>query len=152
MVIRSFATTELRHPYNKAGDGPEGPEIRVTTDKLRDRLLGYTIVEYSAIPDLKGNCSIANFLPLLIQNIDCHGKKIIFFLTDRLGRNFALVVAFMMTGRFSFSQQVTSITRAALGLQKPDSQFLLLYEDSRKFGVFDFIEASQLNLCFFLFC
>ena len=32
-------TTDLKHPYNKIGDGPEGPEARVVADKLKSNIL-----------------------------------------------------------------------------------------------------------------
>jgi|688.fasta_scaffold812605_1 hypothetical protein len=68
-------TTDLNHPYNKIGDGPEGPEARIVADKLRlfinnKYLHCYLHTDKSKITGVQFIAS-----PSLITNVRSYGKK-----------------------------------------------------------------------------
>lgn len=72
----------LRHPYNKAGDGPEGPESRIVTEWLHSNFKNCIITKivYNKATSLYKNgtaLNIEKYLPLTIEGITCKGKHII---------------------------------------------------------------------------
>lgn len=65
--------TDLPHPYNLIGDGPEGPEIRRITEFLQDKLLDKKILEIHPF-DIKDST---------IKSISCKGKNIFINIDDK---------------------------------------------------------------------
>lgn len=158
---KDFFTTDLRHPYNKAGDGPEGPEVRTTADKL-SVLAGYYLTNYQTDNQIKGDDSLLkNQSTLLLRRVGCYGKKILLFLTNQQGQQLTLVVSLGMTGRFYFYQtEILANTHALLTFQSvvkdQENQdptqpvttaktVVVGYQDPRKLGSFQVIYTDQLN-------
>lgn len=80
----SLFTTEKAHPYNKIGDGPEGPEVRVICDWLYEQVVGETLLSivwdnksrYSKT-GISGYDKLRPLLPLKIESLSSRGKLII---------------------------------------------------------------------------
>lgn len=75
-------TTDLPHPYNKIGDGPEGPETARMADSLKKRLEGKILVNIRLAEKVRQTGLDKIVLPLKIEKVTSHGKKIFFYLED----------------------------------------------------------------------
>lgn len=144
MVIRSF-TTDLPHPYNKAGDGPEGPEVRTVADKLRPRILGRTL-RSGFHSDLFENKIFGwSALPIgsKIKEVRSYGKKVLLHFDLGLTMMFSLG----MTGRLWYTR--TKHTHVLLGLAADDEPsetlLFLCFDDPRRFGSFKILNNIELQ-------
>lgn len=121
-------TTDLPHPYNKAGDGPEGPEVRVVSDKLKkyagSKLENLTFTKNAKIEGIE----YLEF-PKRLHEITSYGKKIIF----NFG-NFYFIISLGMSGRLSFKK--TKHSHVEINFDT----FTLFFTDSRRFGSFRIVD------------
>jgi formamidopyrimidine-DNA glycosylase len=140
-----------RHPYNKAGDGPEGPEVRKMAEMLNNYLPGYYITHID-IKSGKYNSLYDINLPIIIDRISVKGKKIIFILTGNHNDNnynyIYLVSGLGMTGVWEWKQ--TPHTRVIIKLSKYnpitkqfDPSGKVYYNDSRNFGNINIYKSDQ---------
>ena len=101
MLQRKF-TVEYPHPYNKIGDGPEGPEVRNITDNLNQALNGKYLMkivtnEKSKFHDgIPGYDEIKHLLPLKILSVWPRGKLIVF----ECEKDVYIVNHLIMTGKW----------------------------------------------------
>ena len=144
-------TTDLPHPYNKVGDGPEGPEARTVADKLRATLSGKTII--AADKTLKAKTVGWEFLrtPITITTVRSYGKKVILDLSNKQSETFHIVVSLGMTGRLQYTLgnhshirfQIGSATQKGI-LQLLTHEFDLYFDDTRLFGNLDIVPAGDM--------
>lgn len=100
---------------------PEGPEIRVLADKIRNKLLGQTIL---AIDDVSGKCRCDIQSNSVITAVKSYGKKLIWELST--GGN--LVFSFGLTGTILYNKgEYTKVTFVL-------SDFDVYYDDKLSFG------------------
>ena len=102
----SNVTVENPQPYNKVGDGPEGPEVYVMSQRIRSRFPpGHRLMSVVAVNDRyrKGRDVIpAEFLkklPLKITDITSKGKKTIV----KFNKNWAFLISYGMSGHWETS-------------------------------------------------
>jgi endonuclease-8 len=74
------SVTELPHPYNKIGDGPEGPEVAVIADGLKAIMEGKMLNLIVFTESTKHERLDEIVLPQRITEVKSYGKKIIFTL------------------------------------------------------------------------
>ena len=91
-------TVDLPHPYNKIGDGPEGPEVRTVCDKIRPILLNRVIT--NAYKGERGqSIGFENLVfPSTITAVHSYGKKILIYTSS----DQVIVVSLGMTGRLQY--------------------------------------------------
>jgi len=94
MVIRNL-TLDVPQPYNKIGDGPEGPEARVMADELHQDFQGVTVVKFTN-HGLKQTGELQ--LPAVLNEVRSYGKKVIWDLST--GQS--MVFSQGMAGRFTY--------------------------------------------------
>jgi formamidopyrimidine-DNA glycosylase len=130
-------TTDLKHPYNKIGDGPEGPEARVVADKLKSNIL-YKYLHCTYLNEKSKITDVDNIkYPSRITNIFSYGKKIII----ELHSGFLLITSLGMTGKFTYTSGKHSNIKFDINDVKPLGKFNILhkfcdlyYDDTRNFG------------------
>lgn len=131
---------DLRHPYNKAGDGPEGPEVRTVADKLGLVLPGSQILSFfedGVMEKNKGFDLLHEVIGSKILAVSSFGKKVLIWL-DQI----VIVVSLGMTGRLWYT--TSKNTHVALKLQKEQHEYVLAFDDSRRFGSFCVIRKNFL--------
>lgn len=120
--------TSFRHPYNKAGDGPEGPEVRTVAVKIDPVITGCKIVSVSDDGLLRNNVGVESLAPgMTIKKVSSYGKKVLIFLDE-----LTIVISLGMSGRLCYEK--SDSTHVIFTLQKDDSKFSLVFDDSRRFG------------------
>lgn len=145
-LTSSHFTTDLPHPYNKAGDGPEGPEARTVADKLAPILVTRTIV--STFQGERGKCVGFNYLqlPALIHTVNSYGKKILIHAGSSV-----IIVSLGMTGRLQYQsgdhshisfQIADGVKRGVMTVLKP--VFTLYFDDARYMGNLTVVPSSYL--------
>lgn len=133
-------TLDYPQPYNKIGDGPEGPEVRTVADKLFPHLINRYITDLEV--DEKAKLSgFEDFnYPCLITNVDTIGKKIII---TCLYHNVyqKIVVSLGMTGRLQYTPGPHTHIHFTISTTKLFSNCLLVlksldlyFDDTRYFG------------------
>ena len=85
-----FFIKETPKPYNKIGDGPEGPEVRVVTEWLHYNYANSTIKniisnEKSSLMKNGTYKNIENVLHLHIEGVTCKDKHILWLCIARSG-------------------------------------------------------------------
>jgi len=130
---------------------PEGPEVKNVTDTLLRILLGKHVYSCDVIkPDDKlNNSNISTFklwLPAKIVDVTCKGKLIYIHLLARNGVVVYLHSHLRMTG--SWIPTMTKYSRFKLNICRLMNtskikiyvrEFMLYFNDSRKFGVVEFM-------------
>lgn len=144
--------TDLPHPYNKIGDGPEGPEARTVADKLRSTLLNKIIFN-----KYKGDRANSKGFELLkipsdIIGVRSYGKKVLIYIKYN-NDIYIIVVSLGMTGRLQYSQGNHSHINLAIGeyqilgsLRIIRPSFVLYFDDQRYMGHFDIIPVSGIGI------
>lgn len=138
---------DLPHPYNKVGDGPEGPEARTVADQLRGKLSGKTILTALKTERAKVSGWETFEFPAEVVTVRSHGKKIIIELF-----NAVLVVSLGMTGKLLFSKGEHSHVYFQFGeLKQVGSlsvhypEFELFFDDTRFFGRIDVVLRDKVK-------
>ena len=72
--------TDLPHPYNNIGDGPEGPECAKVADSLNRSMKGKVLKSIEFEERAKHERLDQVPLPRKISKVVSHGKKILFYL------------------------------------------------------------------------
>ena len=129
MKITHGQSLDLPQPYNKIGDGPEGPEVaNIAKDLnyLEKNIITELIIEKN-FKRMKEEIN-GNYLPFYISRIESYGKKII--ISDLNDNNF-IIISFGLTGTISFEKSI--YTRITLLL---DNNISLYFNDKRMFGTF----------------
>lgn len=143
----SFVTA-LAHPYNKVGDGPEGPEVRCVGDCLRSRVLGYCVMSVTNA-ETGGTLSSFDRLPsgLMITEVRTHGKKLFLILDEG---TYIIMFSLGMTGRIQFGcgrfNRATVVLSAQSDLSSnstSDIEYTLYFDDARKMGHIDLFDQQE---------
>lgn len=131
-------TIDYPHPYNKIGDGPEGPEVRTMADKLRPVLVGRQIVEVYKGPRAKfiGDHNIICPTPILWTR--SHGKKMIVDI-----RGHMIIFSLGMTGRIQYKEGDHSHVIFTL-----DNGLKIYFDDYRYMGSVDVIPNNAIDYYF----
>lgn len=126
---------------------PEGPEIIITTQFLKLKLINAKITSINILSgrythqDLKGLNYLKNNY-FIIKNIDSKGKFIWFDLEDKNGNNFYLMNTLGMTGSWSF--QDSNNIRLKFNIKANNNKkYSLYFIDQRNFGTLEFIRNSD---------
>lgn len=135
MHYHSHYLTDLPHPYNKIGDGPEGPEVRVVADRLRPKILNATLQSITPIHSNKFS-ALDMFTPGTITSIYSYGKKLIL----EIAYSYAIMFSLGMTGSF---QYFTESHPHDIGLFHT-STVSFVFRDSRRFGNIKLLSKSDL--------
>jgi len=95
--------TNIPHPYNKIGDGPEGPECAKVADNLNQGMKGKMLVSIKLEEKAKHERLNQVPLPRKITKVVSHGKKILFYLEKSPKDNEEIIIAneLLMSGRWS---------------------------------------------------
>ena len=130
-------------PYNKIGDGPEGPEVRTIAENLNRRFRGFTIlqVKYNDKSSLNKNKSYKNNTsPLTITGITCKGKHIIFMCLDKRGKKVYIHNHLGMTGYWT--TQKADHSHIQFVVIKDTNKLNLWFDDTRRFGSLTFCYST----------
>lgn len=148
--LRLFIT-DLPHPYNKIGDGPEGPEARTVADKLRQ-----TLVNRSIINGIKGergkSIGFDNLkCPATIIGVRSYGKKVLIDLDS----DHVIVISLGMGGRLQYMAGDHSHIHFEIGEYQLEGPFRVLrkvftlyFDDHRYMGSVDIIPTTGIPLYF----
>lgn len=148
--------TDLPHPYNKIGDGPEGPEARSMADKLKITLTNKVIISLNK--DERGKWKGLELIktPSYITNVYSYGKKIIIDIRYN-SEMYVIIVSLGMGGRFQYNPGKHSHiyltvaeykTNGCLNVIDPGSSFNLYFEDKRYMGHFNVVRYSEIGVYF----
>src|SRR5215510_8089840 len=132
----SFPHSQLPHFYAKHSAMPELPEVEIVMRRLRELIVGKTIVKARLIraglsPENSPRQFAASLKGARVEDVTRRGKHIL----ARLSNGRTLVVHLRMTGRFIYLDQEaenTPHTHAVLWL---DDGKKLLFDDQRHFGL-----------------
>lgn len=160
-------TVTLPQPYNKIGDGPEGPEVRIMTDHLYNRIHGCTLTRVDTIWEklvTSDNWQQGmTLLPAKILDVTCKAKLIYWTLACiSTGQTFYLTCTVIMTGKWLFKpgqytkavfciqHQLSEPTVVTIGDHKLEYQSIitpLFFDNKRALGklIFKF-DLAELNL------
>jgi endonuclease-8 len=137
-------TVDLPHPYNKIGDGPEGPEVRTVADKLRPVILGKIITKATKGERAKGDGFNNLVCPATIIMVKSYGKKLIIDCNTGI----SIIVSLGMTGRmqytpgnhshYCFTIKEVKVCKLLLLVHLCD----LYFDDARYFGRIDIINTT----------
>lgn len=83
-------------PYNKIGDGPEGPEVRLFEDFVKKRINEEIEIIYNSFSDLIGKFKV--------RYISSYGKKM--FISIENDDRYLLVFSFSMMGKWIIDDEV----------------------------------------------
>lgn len=145
MVVWKF-TTDLPHPYNKIGDGPEGPEARTVADKLALVLVTRTAMSVST--GERAQCSGLQHLslPAMVSAVKSYGKKVLLYIGSKV-----IVVSLGMTGRLQYQPGNHSHITFQIGEARMQGTmrvlkplFTLFFEDPRYMGSMHCVDATYL--------
>lgn len=118
--INNLFTVDLPHPYNKIGDGPEGPEVRTVSDELRPVLVGRTIITITR-GTLARTKRFQNIdFPANIIGVRSHGKKLIIDIEvsgrPTVGKEgYMIIISLGMTGSMRYQPGNHSHIEFAIG-------------------------------------
>lgn len=125
---------KLNKPYDKEGDGPEGPEVALFADRLNEELRGEMIVDVDLIGKYQdGHDAPNNFpdlnrsLPSIVEEVTYKGKLIIFVLEN----GYYLYSSLGMTGHWG--KKISKHTHIVITTEKEEQY---CFTDSRRFGRF----------------
>lgn len=125
---------------------PEGPEVYITTVKLRNKLLNQQLISIHFLTDKYKtainlyNSYLVQFLayPSIITNVFCKAKYIFLELSNSCGSVY-LHSHLSMTGRFSWIE--TRFTKIKFNF----SSFSVFFDDVRNFGQFEIYNQEDLR-------
>jgi len=150
----SRSTTDLPHPYNKIGDGPEGPEARTVADKLRPVLLNNVIIKAHKAERGK-SIGFENIrCPANIIGVRSYGKKVLIDIENNKGVHM-IIVSLGMSGRLQYSPgnhshimfEIAQYNMSGpLKIMRP--LLGLYFDDTRYMGGIDIIPTAGLSLYF----
>lgn len=141
--------TDLPHPYNKIGDGPEGPEARIVADKLRNKLVGKQLLNY--VVDERAKISGLHNLTMYsyIVSVYSYGKKVIIELDNEV----LIIISLGMEGRVQYSPGNHSHIRFDIGSTKTldilhiiNFDFSVYFDDTRYMGDVSIIPKANLPI------
>lgn len=134
-------------PYNKIGDGPEGPEVYVMTKKFEERIpCGSTLIKldalckrYSSIP-----AGFTTSFPLVVQEITSKGKKTIV----KFDKDWSLLISYGMTGQWDTDRNGSAQLEFTFRTPKKATR-LYYWTSSRNLSTctIQFLSHSQLENC-----
>ncbi len=122
---------------------PELPEVETIVNDLRPEIVGKKIVEINCItPSTWRNKIPENDLMIgsKIDSIGRRGKNILIYLSN----NLVLIVHLKMTGRLIYEPELAPLTKHTHFIAKLDQGFLR-FNDVRKFGYIDLVDADKLE-------
>ena len=115
---------------------PEGPEIKVSEDELRPRIVGNTITNISWTERAKQKNLDQVKTPIKIIGTGTHGKKMFFYLESQQ----VIIFSYGMTGRLVWNQGNHSYINFTLNFKVHQDKLILnkkqvlYFDDSRHFG------------------
>ena len=129
----------LRHPYNKAGDGPEGPELRITTEWLQAHFANTLILnivynQHSSLGKNGTSNGLLDHYPLKVISITCKGKHMIWTCQTRDNNVIYFHNHLGMSGRWCLTEG--SHSNMHLVIQDKGN---LYFDDVRRFADFSII-------------
>lgn len=130
-------TISVPQPYNKIGDGPEGPEVRIMTDQLSQRITGSTIIrvdtDWAKLRNDNWEAGISLF-PAKIMEVTCKAKFMYWRLYS-LGTHkyFYLTCTVLMSGKWLFKPG--EYTKAIFILRTPLSTPIVF--DRSEYSILD---------------
>lgn len=143
------STTDAPHPYNKIGDGPEGPEVRITTEWLHHNfsnkiLTGLDWTDKSSlirngsyklpckINNEKQNKTIKDLLPLKLDGVTCKGKHIVLMFSSYDNKKVYMHCHLRMTGRWTIEK--TQYTKITFTFSTDQDNKFLYFDCKRRLG------------------
>jgi endonuclease-8 len=145
-------TVDLPQPYNKIGDGPEGPEARTLADIIKPKVVNTILLStYYSNPKYNSLASI-NY-PTKIINVRTFGKKIIMDLESKQ----MIIFSLGMTGKFLYTASNHSRVQFSLANSSGYSKILIIdndnifpiyFDDIRMFGGIDVITNDHAGTYF----
>lgn len=123
---------------------PEGPEVRVSADILRKRILNAKIVKVNPTENAvtkKISVDLERSVGKKIIKVSTHGKKIFF----KLSNGNALLTSYLMEGRWLFKQGKHTHIIVTLLLNK--EKFKIYYEGTRFVGSVKYINDVEEIKC-----
>ena len=137
-------TLDYPQPYNKIGDGPEGPEVRTVADKLFPILHEKYICTVNVTERAKLSGFEDFIYPCQIVNVTTHGKKIIIVCQNHFNTQIQkIVVSLGMTGRLQYAAGPHSHIHFELFNQAKPGFYVfcqdLYFDDTRYFGIVQLI-------------
>ena len=146
VIVLFNATCELPHPYNKIGDGPEGPEVYLMGEGMRQIADQRNLLNLSVRSGKYVTKSLVNLerllecLPQLITHVGTHGK----FSWIQLANGFSIWLTYGMSG--SIKYEGGKHAHLEFATDHP-TQPRFYYDDSRNFGnVVIALTPAQLKL------
>ncbi len=144
---RSLFTIENNHPYNKIGDGPEGPEVRIISEYLNKTWTNRLIVMLGWDQKSKFNRKPINGLELVkvpcrVVGVFPRGKLIIIECINASNQTIYMVSQLGMEGKWVHTKENHSNFRIYFGdLNVDQTKYIItdkwFYDDSRHFGHFN---------------
>jgi len=103
LSYQSYFLTDIPHPYNNIGDGPEGPECAKIADSLNRSMAGKILASINIEKGAKHERLDQVPLPRKIVKVESHGKKILFYLeqTDEDKEEIIIGNELLMSGHWS---------------------------------------------------
>lgn len=144
--MRSYIT-ELPHPYNKIGDGPEGPEVKTVAKILRKKFKGKVIVALRKTENAKVKGAKLK-VPSRINRIKSYGKKILIYLDTGA----VIIFSLGMTGGFQLEDGkhchiefkiMTCEKSGIFNILSNDES--LFFRDKLRYGCMDIVENAKLQ-------
>src|SRR6056297_2796395 len=135
---------KLKHPYNKIGDGPEGPEVKRDSEAIHKNIQGKTLISlcwnekskfYTEKHKLEEYQNFAAFLPAKILRVFSRGKTIIFEVQS--GNNKLYMTNHqMMSGKWVLKPG--NYSDQWLTIKDKNGTFNYYFDNQRKLGRFEF--------------
>jgi formamidopyrimidine-DNA glycosylase len=144
-------STDVPQPYNKIGDGPEGPEVKTVAETLKPIIVNKIITKidknYRAVTLGFENIK----LPCIIKEVTSYGKKILIHLDNKL----TIVIYLGMEGKIVYEQTKHSHVSFEICNFKTvgsfnvlTDKFIIYFDDSRLMGGVDIIPTHCLSYYF----
>lgn len=127
-------TIDVPQPYNKIGDGPEGPEVARMTQFFKQYTKNNDLISIKIIGD-KYTLPTIN-LPTKVANVYSHGKKTIV----ELENGWYLFVSYSMTGHWEIHNNKHAWLRFKFGAKK------LYWVCPRTWGKVKFLRKTELDI------
>jgi DNA-formamidopyrimidine glycosylase len=129
-------------PYNKIGDGPEGPEVRVVAEHLF-RVIGGKVLNRVTKTDTAKIIGSENIsCPCVIENVWSRGKKILISMNN----GHTMIISLGMTGRFQYAHEKHVNTTFECLLS--EGIVLVHFSDSRRMGSINVVTSNKLHIYF----
>lgn len=121
---------------------PEGPEVKITTEFLAEKLENAVITDWSILINYNPNNYeyFLNNLPLLVNSIECKGKLIHFILSNE-DRTFHVLHSLRLSG--SWEEKEDKYCTCFIEYTVNNETHKLFLRDPRKLATFDFLDSDQ---------